>query len=51
MLIQINSQSTKDLLLRDIREMLKAGEGEQVSLIINSGGKEKRIVLRLERLI
>jgi outer membrane lipoprotein-sorting protein len=51
LIIKINGQLTKDLLLRDIREMLKAGEGKKVSLIINSQGEEKRIDLRLRKLI
>jgi len=49
--VEINGQSTKDLLLRDIREMLKAGQDEKVSLIIHSQGQEKRIDLKLEKLI
>jgi outer membrane lipoprotein-sorting protein/predicted aspartyl protease len=49
--VKINGQWTKDLLLRDIREMLRAGQGEKVSLIINSEGKEKNIQLKLKRLI
>jgi outer membrane lipoprotein-sorting protein/predicted aspartyl protease len=49
--VKINGQSTKDLLLRDIREMLRVGQGEKVSLIINSEGKEKNIKLKLKRLI
>ena len=49
--VRINGQSTKDLLLRDIREMMRAGQDKKVSLIINSGGKEKNIQLKLKRLI
>ena len=51
LVVKINGQSTKDLLLRDIRKILKAGEGKNVSLIINSEGKEKNIELKLEKLI
>lgn len=51
LVVKINGQSTKDLLLRDIRKMLKAGEGKNVSLIIGSKGKEKSIELKLEKLI
>jgi predicted aspartyl protease len=51
LILKINGQSTKDLLLRDIREMLRAGQGEKVSLIINSEGKEKSIKLKLKKLI
>ncbi len=51
LVIKINGQSTKDLLLRDIRKMLKAGEGKTVSLVINSEGKEKSVKLKLEKLI
>jgi membrane-associated protease RseP (regulator of RpoE activity) len=51
LIIKINGRNTKDLLLRDMREMLKASEGETVSLIINSEGKEKSIELQLEKLI
>ena len=51
LVVEINGQSTKDLLLRDIREMLKAGQDEKVSLIIHSQGQEKRIDLKLEKLI
>jgi hypothetical protein len=49
--VKINGQSTKDLLLRDMRQMLKAGEGTKVSLVIDSEGKEKNIDLKLEKLI
>ena len=51
LIIKINGKPTKDLLLHDIREMLKVGDGEKVNLIINSEGEEKRIELRLEKLI
>lgn len=51
LVVKINGKFTKDLLLRDIRKMLKAGEGKNVSLIINSDGKEKSIELKLEKLI
>lgn len=49
--VKINGQWTNDLLLRDLREMLRAGQGKKVSLIINSEGKEKNIQLKLKRLI
>jgi outer membrane lipoprotein-sorting protein len=49
--VKINGQSTKDLLLRHVRKMLKAGEGKTVSLVINSEGKERSIELKLEKLI
>ncbi len=49
--LKINGQSSKDLLLGDMRDMLKAGEGKKVSLIISSEGKEKNIDLKLEKLI
>ncbi len=51
LVVKINGQSTKDLLLREIREMLKAGEGKTVNLMINSEGKEKNIDLKLEKMI
>ena len=51
LVVKINGQSTKDLLLRDIRKMLKAGEGKTISLVINSEGKERSIELKLEKLI
>jgi outer membrane lipoprotein-sorting protein len=51
LVVKINGQSTKDLLLRDIRQTLQEGEGKKVSLIINSEGKEKSIELKLEKLI
>jgi outer membrane lipoprotein-sorting protein/predicted aspartyl protease len=51
LVVKINGQSTKDLLLRHIRKMLKAGEGKTVSLVINSEGKERSIELKLEKLI
>ena len=51
LVVKINGQSTKDLLLRDIRKIFKVGEGKNVSLIINSKGKEKSIELKLEKLI
>jgi outer membrane lipoprotein-sorting protein/predicted aspartyl protease len=51
LVVKINGQSTKDLLLRDIREMMRAGQDKKVSLIINSEGKEKNIQLKLKRLI
>jgi hypothetical protein len=50
-LAEINGLSTKDLPLRDIREMLKAGEGKKVILKIRSDGEEKTISLTLEKLI
>ncbi|KPK77233.1 MAG: hypothetical protein AMJ89_02775, partial [candidate division Zixibacteria bacterium SM23_73] len=49
--VKINGQSTKDLLLRHIRKMLKASKGKTVSLVINSEGKERSIELKLEKLI
>jgi outer membrane lipoprotein-sorting protein len=49
--VKINEQATKDLLLRNMREMLKAGEGKKVNLVIISEGKEKSIDLKLEKLI
>jgi hypothetical protein len=51
LIVKINDQSTKDLLLRDIREMLMAGQGKKISLTINSEGKEKNIKLELKKLI
>jgi membrane-associated protease RseP (regulator of RpoE activity) len=52
LIVKINGQSTQDLLLRDIRNMFKAGEGKKVSLIIiNSEGKEKTVELKLKKLI
>ncbi len=51
LILKINGQSTKDLPLCDIRKTLKAGQGEKVSLIINSEGKEKSIKLKLKKLI
>jgi len=52
LVLKMNGQPTKDLLLRDIREMFKAGQGKKVSLIIiNSEGKEKTVELRLKKLI
>jgi len=51
LVVKINGQPTKDLLLRDIREMLKVGDGKKVSLTINSDGKEKDIELKLKKLI
>jgi hypothetical protein len=51
LVVKINGQSTKDLLLREIRGILKAGEGKKVSLIINSEGEDKSIDLKLEKLI
>ena len=51
LVVKINGQPTKDLLLRDIRKMLKAGDGKKVSLTINSDGKEKDIELKLKKLI
>jgi outer membrane lipoprotein-sorting protein len=51
LILKINGQSTQDLPLCDIRKTLKTGPGEKVSLIINSGGKEKNIQLKLKRLI
>lgn len=49
--LKINGQSTKDLLLRDIRKMLKAGAGKSVSLTIFSEGEEKDVEVKLEKLI
>ena len=49
--VKINEQSAKDLFLRDMRDMLKAGEGKKVSLTISSEGKEKNIDLKLAKLI
>ena len=51
LVLEINGQSTKDLLLRDIRQMLQAGQGQKVSLMINSQGQQRRIELKLEKLI
>lgn len=51
LILKINGQPTKDLKLRDLREMLRAGEGKNVSLTINSEGKEKSIDLKLRKLI
>jgi outer membrane lipoprotein-sorting protein len=51
LVLKINGQPTKDLLLRDIRDMFKAGDGKKISLIINSEGKEKSIELKLKKLI
>jgi carboxyl-terminal processing protease len=49
--VKMNGESTRDLLLRDMREALMVGEGKKVSLIISSEGKEKSIELVLEKLI
>jgi hypothetical protein len=51
LVLRINGQSTKDLPLRDMREILMAGEGEKVTLMIVSEGEEKSMNLRLEKLI
>jgi len=51
LVVKINGQSTKDLLLRDIRKMLQADQGKKISLIINSEGKEKNIKLKLKKLV
>jgi outer membrane lipoprotein-sorting protein len=51
LIVKINDQPTKDLLLRDIREMLMSGQGKKISLTINSEGKEKNIKLELKKLI
>jgi outer membrane lipoprotein-sorting protein/predicted aspartyl protease len=51
LILKMNGQWTKDLLLRDIRETLRAGQDKKVSLIINSEGKEKNIQLKLKKLI
>ncbi|KPL02430.1 MAG: hypothetical protein AMJ90_05835 [candidate division Zixibacteria bacterium SM23_73_2] len=51
LVLEINGQQTKDLLLRDIRRILMAGGGTKVSLIIHSQGEEKRMDLTLEKLI
>jgi len=50
-IVSINGKPTKDLLLRDMRETLMAGEGKKVSLTISSEGKEKSVDLVLEKLI
>jgi outer membrane lipoprotein-sorting protein len=49
--VKIDGQSTKDLLLRDMRETLMSGEGKKVSLTISSEGKEKTVELVLQKLI
>ena len=49
--VKMNGKYTKDLLLRDMRDALMAGEGKKVSLTISSEGKEKSIELVLEKLI
>lgn len=51
LVVKINGQPTKDLLLRDIREMLKVSDGKKVSLTINSDEEEKDIELTLKKLI
>jgi membrane-associated protease RseP (regulator of RpoE activity) len=51
LVVKINGQSTKDLLLRDIREILRSGQGKKVSLTINAEGKEKTVELKLKKLI
>jgi len=50
-ILRINGKDTKDLLLRDMRDTLMAGEKKNVSLTISSHGKEKSIDLVLEKLI
>ncbi len=49
--VKIDGQATKDLLLRDMRETLMSGEGKKVSLTISSEGKEKTVELVLQKLI
>ncbi len=49
--VKINGQATKDLLLREIRGILMAGEGKKVGLTISSQGEERSIELKLEKLI
>ena len=51
LVMKIDGQPTTQLLLRDIREILKGGENKKVSLMINSKGKEKNIELKLKKLI
>ncbi len=51
LVVKINGQPTKDLHLRQIRAMLKAGEGKKVSLTTSSKGAEKTLELELEKLI
>jgi outer membrane lipoprotein-sorting protein len=51
LVLKINGQPTKELLLNDIREILKGGENKKVSLMINSKGTEKNIELKLKKLI
>ena len=50
-ILKINGQATKDLLLRDIRNQLREEPGKKVSLTINREGKEKNIELELMKLI
>lgn len=49
--VKINGKSTGDLPLRDMRNMLMAGEGKNVNLTISSEGKERSVDLKLQKLI
>jgi outer membrane lipoprotein-sorting protein/predicted aspartyl protease len=49
--VKINGQSTKELPLGDVRDILMSGEGKKVNLMIISGGEEKNIEIELKKLI
>ena len=49
-LVKINGKSMLEVNLAEVKKMLKE-EGETVELVVNQGGKEKTVSLKLRSLI